>query len=198
MNTGFNFAYKKAVQVLNFFAIQNGGEISKLHALKLVFFADRYHLRKYGRPITNDQYWAMKYGPVPSGVKDLFELDSASPLERHYSESFFERGVRAHTIRSLVEVDTGVLSDSDQEAISFAWGAFGSQSGIVEKTHLYPEWQRHEVALEGGCSRVPMDYMDFLENPDLSVNPCHPLSAEEQDDLREQLNEMAAVVALWR
>ena len=78
MNTGFQFAYKKATQALNFFAIENGGEIEKLHALKLIFFADRYHLRKYGRPITNDQYWAMRLGPVPSGTKDLFELDSAS------------------------------------------------------------------------------------------------------------------------
>lgn len=70
MNTGFHFAYKKAAQTLNYFAIKNGGEIDKLHALKLVFFADRYHLRKYGRPITNDQYWAMRFGPVASGVKD--------------------------------------------------------------------------------------------------------------------------------
>jgi hypothetical protein len=33
MNTGFHFAYKKAAQALNFFAIQHGGEIEKLHFL---------------------------------------------------------------------------------------------------------------------------------------------------------------------
>lgn len=64
MNTGYQFAYRKAAQALNYFAIQNGGEIEKLQALKLIYFADRYHLRKYGRPITNDQYWAMNFGPV--------------------------------------------------------------------------------------------------------------------------------------
>ena len=50
------FDYKKAVQAINFFARKNGGKITKLEVLKLIFFADRYHLRKYGRPITNDQY----------------------------------------------------------------------------------------------------------------------------------------------
>ena len=92
MNTGFHFAYKKAAQAINCFAIQNGGEIDKLHALKLVFFADRFHLRKYGRPITNDQYWAMRFGPVASGVKDLFELDSLSHEERHYADSLLVKG----------------------------------------------------------------------------------------------------------
>ena len=198
MSTGFNFAYKKATQALNFFAIQNGGEIDKLHALKLVFFADRYHLRKYGRPITNDQYWAMNFGPVPSGVKDIFELDSASSIERHYAEEFFEKGSKPYSICSKANVDNNVISDSDQEALSFAWNTFGCHSGIVEKTHEYPEWKRHEATLESGCSRVQMDYMDFIENPDEPVNPCHPLSIEEQEDLRDHLKEMSDVISLWR
>jgi uncharacterized phage-associated protein len=198
MNTGFHFAYKKAVQALNYFATQNGGEIEKLHALKLVFFADRFHLRKYGRPITNDQYWAMKLGPVPSGVKDLFELDSASPVERHYAEEFFEHSDRPHSIRSTAAVDTNVLSQSDLEALEFAWHHFSRQYGIVEKTHTYPEWQRHELALNGGCSRVPMDYADFLDEPAGGANPCYPLSEQDREDRREQLKEMAEAVALWR
>lgn len=198
MNTGFHFAYKKAAQALNFFAIQNGGEIEKLHALKLIFFADRYHLRKYGRPITNDQYWAMRLGPVPSGVKDLFELDSASPEERHYAEKCFCRGSRPHSIRSVAPVEDRVLSSSDLEALEFVSRTFQPKFGIVEKTHLYPEWQRHEAALKGGSSRVPMDYLDFLEDPPPAVNPCHPLTPEDRRNRQEQLKEMADAVALWR
>ena len=198
MNIGFHFAYKKAVQALNYFAIQNDGEINKLHALKLVFFADRYHLRKYGRPITNDQYWAMPLGPVPSAVKDLFELDSASSLERHYAEQCFKPGTRAHTIQSLAMVDYRVLSQSDREALEFAWQTFGRKYGIVETAHEYPEWKRHEAALKGGTSRVPMDYLDFLDDPSPDVNPCYPLTSAERQDRQEQLKEMADAVALWR
>jgi len=53
------FAHRKATQALNVLARNSGGTISKLKALKLVFFADRYHLRKYGRAIINDRYFAM-------------------------------------------------------------------------------------------------------------------------------------------
>jgi hypothetical protein len=198
MNTGFHFAYKKATQALNYFAIQNGGEIEKLHALKLVFFADRYHLRKYGRPVTNDQYWAMRLGPVPSGVKDLFELDSASPEERHYAEKFFGPGSHPHSIRSVAAVEERVLSRTDIEAFEFVSRTFQPKFGIVEKTHLYPEWRRHEAAIKGGSSRVPMDYLDFLDDPPPPVNPCHPLTQEERQNRQVQLKEMADAVALWR
>jgi len=198
MNSGFTFAYKKAAQALNFFAIQNGGHVEKLYALKLVFFADRYHLRKYGRPITNDQYWAMRLGPVPSGVKDIFELDSASPEERHYAQKYFKQGPNSHSITSLFPVDIHVLSATDQEALQFAWETFGSHVRIVEKTHVYPEWSRHEAAVKGGSTREPMDYLDFLEDPPENVNPCYPLSDDERAVRREQLLEMTNAVALWR
>jgi len=198
MNTGFHFAYKKAVQALNCFAIHHGGEIDKVHALKLVYFADRYHLRKYGRPITNDQYWAMRLGPVPSGVKDLFELDSASPEERHYAEKFFKRGTRQHSIQSVAPVDGQVLSRSDSDALQFVCRTFAAQFGIVEKTHLYPEWQRHEASINGGSTRVPMDYLDFLDDPPPEVNPCHALTPEERLGRQALLKEMSDAVALWR
>lgn len=198
MNTGFHFAYKKAAQALNFFAIQNGGEIDKLRALKLIFFADRYHLRKYGRPITNDQYWAMQFGPVASGVKDLFELDSVSHEERHYVAALLEKCTKEHSRRSIAPVDKKVFSQTDLEALQFSWEHFGKRPRLVEKTHLYPEWQRHEAAIAGGNTRVPMDYLDFLDDPPPGVNPCHELTVEEREDRREQLKEMADAVALWR
>src|SRR2546426_6564656 len=83
------FSHRKATQVLNFFARKNGGQINKMKALKLVFFADRYHLRQFGRPITNDEYLAMEYGPVASGCKDLAEMSDFLDLhERSYAEKF--------------------------------------------------------------------------------------------------------------
>jgi len=39
--------------------------------VKAVFVADREHLNRYGRPITFDTQWALKWGPVPSATYDL-------------------------------------------------------------------------------------------------------------------------------
>lgn len=69
----FNFDFKKATQALNYLAKKFGGNINKMQAIKLIYFADRYHLRKYGRPVTNDEFVAMGYGPVGSKTKDIAE-----------------------------------------------------------------------------------------------------------------------------
>ena len=44
---------------------------SHITLFKLLFFADRYHLRMYGSTITRDKYVAMEMGPVPSMTKTL-------------------------------------------------------------------------------------------------------------------------------
>jgi len=40
--------------------------LGKTKLMKLLFFADREHLRRYGRPIFYDNYIKEKMGPVPS------------------------------------------------------------------------------------------------------------------------------------
>jgi uncharacterized phage-associated protein len=196
---GFPFAYKKATQALNFFAQQAGGCLSKLKALKLVFFADRYHLRKYGRLITNDEYWAMDYGPVASNTKDLAEMSSfLGQQEKAYAEKFLEAADESNRFGSKAPVDEAVLSASDLEALRFAWNTFSRRAGLVELTHAYPEWKRHEAALKSKqVSRVRIPYEDFLENPAPGVNPCHPLTPSEQEDRREALRGLEAFETKW-
>lgn len=91
MNNHLKFSHKKATQILNYFAIKEGGKINKMKALKLTFLADRYHLRKYGRLITNDEYFAMEFGPVASGVKDIAEKTIVLDQKvKDYSSHFLE------------------------------------------------------------------------------------------------------------
>src|SRR5438105_15508174 len=85
----FSFSHRKATQALNFFARQEGGSINKMKALKLVYFADRYHLRRFGRPVVGDEYHAMNYGPVASGTKDLAEMtDFLGEVEASYGKIY--------------------------------------------------------------------------------------------------------------
>ena len=70
---------KNIIQML-YYIIKNGKKpYDKVSLLKLVFFSDRYHLRKYGRSIFHDTYYSMKYGTGASNVKDIlsknFERD---------------------------------------------------------------------------------------------------------------------------
>jgi uncharacterized phage-associated protein len=180
---------------LNFFARQGGGEINKLKALKLVYFADRYHLRRFGRPITGDEYLAMQFGPVASSAKDLAEMgDFLSDDERAYGAQFLAP-VDRYSFRSIAEVEEKSLSESDRIALQWAWGEFGQMDhfALAEHTHRYPDWKRHEPALEGKReTRIPMSYRDFLDDPEPGTDPCHPLSPEEREALAQGIKERFA------
>jgi uncharacterized phage-associated protein len=197
----FPFSFKKATQALNFFARESGGYIDKLKALKLLYFADRYHLRKHGRAITNDTYFAMKLGPVASGMKDLAELGPfLADEEREYAEQYLETP-KPNLVSSIRSIDQSVLSKSDLEALHTVWKWVGhlNCSELVDLSHEYPEWKQHEAELRiSGISRVKMDYRDFLDDPEGGVDPHYSLSEQERLDRVETLDEAARVERLWR
>lgn len=176
------FAHRKTTQALNFLAHKSGGKISKLKALKLIFFADRFHLRKYGRPVTECEYFAMEHGPVASEAKNIAEESShLAPAARHYAREFVRRKGQ-YDVVAVGKTDSTVLSESDLEALEFAWRYFGkfTKFELRDITHHYPEWQRHEEALKKGHRRVPMDFADFFKEPEAGYIPCHALSDEER------------------
>jgi len=168
---GFN--YKKAVQALNFFAIKGGGEINKMKALKLIWLSDRLHIRKFGRPILNDTYFALNYGPVASNTKDLAEnTDFLTSEEKEYRNHYIENTSHYNYI-SKSSLDQFVFSSSDLEVMQAIYEKFAhlSEFKLSEISHLYPEWKKFESYLNSKTSsRFEMNYEDFFENTDNDYN----------------------------
>ena len=163
--------YKKIIQALNFFAIKENGKINKLKALKLIWLSDRLHLRKYGRTVTTDVYYAMDKGPVPSNAKNYAENNSSysEPLELEYSKQFIEREGK-HEYKSINDVDEKIFSESDIDVMSIIYNEFGSKNRfeLVEFSHFYPEWKRFENDLKNkDVARFQMDFLDFFKNPEI-------------------------------
>ena len=71
-NTPFRFDQEKAIETIIYLSgyVDNP---SHLGICKLLYFADKTSLEKYGRFIFGDDYLAMKAGPVPSGAYDLIK-----------------------------------------------------------------------------------------------------------------------------
>ena len=145
----------------------------KLKLVKLLFFADKYHLLKYARQISGDNYHALPAGPIPSGALDILNFVS-------------EYGISAHTIqqaknlfkvedndRSLInpelEMEYNSLSKTDIEALDFVIDRFKDKDGpfLIDYSHDFPEWYRHETEIRDGVVKCKdINTFELLSNED--------------------------------
>jgi hypothetical protein len=193
----FPFSHHKTTHTLYFFACKAQGSINKIKALNLVYLADRYHLRRYGRPITGDTYFAMPQGPMAHGTKDLMERDPMlSHEERAYSALYItpiDRYDYCATNPEKKPESYTIFSKSDRIALRWTWKTFGSlkTADLAKYTRRYPEWKHHEKSLtKPSLTRIPMSYLDFIYDSNIpGTNPCHPLTNEERDALAAGIQE---------
>lgn len=64
----FEFDPEKALSSTAYLAERTGETMYTI--LKMVYVADRYHLAKYGRPITGDNFFALPEGACPTRIYD--------------------------------------------------------------------------------------------------------------------------------
>jgi len=199
-----SFNFEKATQILNVIAQNAGGTINKMKAIKIAFFADRYHIRKFGRTISGDKLVAMKHGPVGSGSRDLLEKNGNHGRAQacEYADEFIE-SVEDHRFyyRSIQDVDESVLSESELEAIKFAWEKFGSlkEFDLANLTHQYPEWKKYEKFLKNSnTGKYDIAEEDMFDDPPIYFDPCFKLSSEEREIRRQYFQERQRIEALWR
>lgn len=155
----FNFNLEKAIEVILWLSKQKVG--MKYHTLlKLLFYAEEYHLNKYFRPIVGDSYVAMAYGPVASTMYDLLKKEELV-IEYFDGELPFDNSNKK--ITPLREPNLSKLSKSDVEALEYSWNEFKNYdfTSFVDKTHQHPAWLKARV----NCfSNNPlMNYADFFK-----------------------------------
>ena len=119
------FDSEKTLETLVYIALRCN---NMYNLLKVLYFADKLHLEKYGRQISGDSYVAMSHGPVPSGmyamikfVRDDGFMASKLPLQ----ESF---AVKGYMVIPLRAPDTTLLSESDLECLDEAIEKYGKLS----------------------------------------------------------------------
>lgn len=116
----FNRKYQKALEALVYVTNKDR---RNYWILKTIYFADKEHLRRYGRQIFDDNYRAMKQGPVPSLAYDIvksvrgdgwFTFDDPNP---NTALNVPDR----YTILPLRAPDKKLLSQTDIECLDYAY-----------------------------------------------------------------------------
>jgi len=174
--TRFNFNETKTVEALVLIA-SRWPRITPFFLAKVLFFADRNHLRAYGRPVTGDAYIAMEAGPVPSGVYDMVKgnLDFFGDPDAIVGAIEVPRGNRHYpVIVAKREPKLDLLSETDikaiEDAIQFCRGK--SFQALSSLTHQEPAWL--------------MAPLNGVMDPELLV----------PDEMREEVREAAAYTVL--
>lgn len=127
----FNLHIEKAVNSL-LFVISNLEKADTHKTYKILYFADQKHLLKFGRPIFGDTYVKMKYGPVPSFIKNVVDenIEGLEEVVAKYHRYF---------VKPLVEPNLDYLSESDLECLkeSLEENRNLEFSTLTDKSHDY-------------------------------------------------------------
>lgn len=159
--------YKKITQVLNYIAEKQGGEVDYMKALKLLYLADRLHLRKYGRLITDDRLIAMKNGTLGSQAKDIAMQSLFLPhVVYEYVEDKLKRDESKFTIETNNK-ERDQISETDLECVDNVLGYLGNKKPfeLVKIVHELPEWKRWQYVLEEEKEKsvVDLDLSDLFK-----------------------------------
>ena len=115
-NTPFTFDQRKAIEAI-IYLCDKIDDPDRLGICKLLYFADKRSLEKYGRFIFGDDYSAMKVGPVPSRAYDLMKA----------ADETMEYGFVSHgyLIVALRKAELDWLSESDKECLDQIINMYG-------------------------------------------------------------------------
>ncbi len=160
-------------------------DLTKFRASKLLFFADKYHLTRYGRPVIGDTYARMDHGPVPSqSYNYMNDLVSSVGFPRHARPHidrlsyFLDVDTRPEypSFVSKRDPDLAVLSESDLEALEFAVHKYGklSTSRLWRAAHDDPAWKN--------TADHWIDYEQFFDQADPQQRAVLELAREHQEN----------------
>lgn len=96
---------------------------------KVIYFADKLHLQRYGRLICGDSYVAMKHGPVPSEIYDMMKDVRGDGTSDHWQtarEAFEVKGNATVVPHKAPDLD--VFSSSDLECLDESIREYGHLS----------------------------------------------------------------------
>ncbi|MCK4946622.1 MAG: SocA family protein [Alphaproteobacteria bacterium] len=151
-------------------ARERSKSVDQYDIVKTIFLADKKHLNKYGRPITFDNYHAMKFGPVPSLTYNFLKEDQ-SKLKKYgiknlkWTRKPSTGKTFVFSLKSSANCTFKSLSESDKEHLRGAFGVIKNLSfqQIRKLTH---EDAAYIEANPRGLSGSPlMSYGMLFDSP---------------------------------
>lgn len=179
----FQFQPRKFVEALAFLAAAGVPDLTKLKAVKLIYFADRMHLLRFGRPIVGGQYFCMDKGPVPSEALDAINLAERGQGELTKKVVMARRGLQFHPrITAKAAPDNDVFSESELQVLKQVAQELGTLTvgKLIEISHAHEAWRYADKSRPSG-SRMEMSYEMFFQDNAVDAPVLDAAHAEQED-----------------
>lgn len=170
MRVQFQFDFPRTLAAITYIASHPVPVLTTYKTLKILFFADKYHLVLYGRTITGDGYAALEDGPVPSRVYNILKELRKTPYtdegRRLLANLHVDKSLKYPIIRAKAVYDADDLSRSDIKALDHAINEVGQMgyTQLREKTHEIAAYDKAWKSKRFWQNSVPMKFEDFFDD----------------------------------
>jgi uncharacterized phage-associated protein len=159
-NITFQFNRQKAIETIIYLSHRiSDPEIYGI--CKLLYFADKTHLEKYGRFIFGETYCAMKNGATPSNSYDLLKEIADKPLE--------DLRLEGHMVVASRDANLDLLSKSDVECLDQVIEVWGKVPNWERKKAAHDEAWEQAWSARGSKGSIPMPVetiAELFDDPD--------------------------------
>jgi len=154
----------KAVEIAARLIALAGGRENYTKLIKLLYIVDREAIKRWGYPLTWDEYWSLKQGPVVSGI-----MDRIRGTVRSQQATLWEQHIRTVGYDVVVDLDPGGsrLSTAEEALLSEVTDRYQAYDwrAMVEHVHSLPEHKEPDSE----CGRKPIYYSDILRAVGIEV-----------------------------
>ncbi len=152
--------------------------LGKTKLMKLFYFVDFGHLKKYGTPITYDTYVHLEHGPIPSGIKNLVDtatddIDNSVLTDtisiNTSKENYLQRIIPS---RDFTERDERYFSNTELETMFKVCERFKDKTAkeIEDAAHKENPWKKtslleiipYQLAIEDNDCLVEREDIELL------------------------------------
>lgn len=168
MHLQYRPKFGKIIEVMLHLAHLRPG-LDKYQVVKLLYLADREHFNRFGRPITQEQYFALQYGPVASNAMDFMEQDARALKRAGVSDLPFGLVAEGTLVRLGApkrEIDRSLFSRTDLQVIDAVVEEYGSRTfgELFEVTHDHPAWKLAWNRKAHHAKRSEMFYDEMIDS----------------------------------
>ena len=176
-----SFRDDKTTQAACILIQKEGGTMSYMKLIKLLYLADRKRLLERGRPITFDTYYSLPHGPILSRTKELIDDGPPPGADSLWLKHITEPKNYMVSIKNK-DFTTDSLSEAEVNTLEQIYNEFGEYDrwALVDWCHKnLEEWQ------DPKGSAIRIEYRDILM--------LEGKTATEASKIEEELSEIRFV-----